>query len=161
MFLLFILATIGAEILPETLSIVGISPNSLIAVNSPFALGMGVSLFLLFNGLRIPHSELINSFAASAFGVYLLTDSPFIRNLLWNSILSYSYQFELTPVSKGAMGLLLYLAMASLFVTIFALCVDSIKRLLVDRLLFKQFDRMPRSLHAFLNSEFGIWQERE
>lgn len=55
--------------------------------NKPFPLLIGISSFLFFKGIKIPQSRLINTVAASTFGVLLIhANSDTMRHWLWQSV---------------------------------------------------------------------------
>lgn len=67
----------------------GFYPNhgtDLYSVHSPLILAMAVSLFCIFRNINIKNSIIINLIASSAFGTYLLSDNPLLRNWIWNDI---------------------------------------------------------------------------
>lgn len=156
-FLLFVLATLMSIEAPDILASVGINRNSLLAVNSPFALIMGSSLFLIFIHLRVSQHAFINKIANSALGVYLLTDSPFIRGVLWGGLLTLANQLLPNAISHSTIELAFYLAIVPFLVTCVSLIIDSIKRALIDAPLIKLVNSVLTRFQPCLDSEFGIW----
>lgn len=45
-------------------------------------LAVSFGLFILFQRVHF-HSRIVNKIASSTFGVYLITDHPYVRDLLW------------------------------------------------------------------------------
>ena len=101
--------------------------------NAIFAFLLGLSLFLLFNSIKIPFNRIINTFAAGAFGVLLIHDhSVTMQRWLWNDFLNIANQYNKPHV------LLLY---AIYICSIFVICslLDQIRIHLIEKKLFKSF----------------------
>lgn len=58
---------------------------------SPLVWLVAVDIFVLFNFIHIPQSKVINCFASSMLGVYLISDNTFIRSLLWGFVNDTQY----------------------------------------------------------------------
>ncbi len=54
--------------------------------NKVFVVIISVLLFLYFKKLEVKHSSIINTTAATTFGIYLIHDHPFLRNIIWNTV---------------------------------------------------------------------------
>jgi hypothetical protein len=73
------------------------------------------------------------------FGVYLIHDNPFVRELLWNKIINNSYYN-----SNGA-TYLIYGIIVSLSIFFICILIDSIKRYVIDRSVNKILAKYTRS----------------
>lgn len=56
--------------------------------NSPFTIIISVLMFLIFKGIKIKNSKLINIISSATFGVYLIHDSDFLRPIIWETIVN-------------------------------------------------------------------------
>lgn len=73
-------------------------------VNKPFALLIGISSFLFFKNLNMPHYKIINSIAACTFGVFLIHDnSDEMRSWLWHDIIDFQSIFQTDTIYAYAM----------------------------------------------------------
>lgn len=90
---------------------------------------VGFGMFLLFNRWKI-HSRIINRTAKSAFAVYLITDYPLTRNLLWK------HWFHLDTLNQQPFPIL---KVYGILIAIYAVCtaIDFVRQglfaLTVDR----------------------------
>lgn len=85
------------------------------------------------------HSKIVNHIASASFGVYLITEQPFIRKQLWFNWVNLSVFYN----DKYA----ILLSVLSIFVvfcvaTVLELVRKSLYRVAVDRLWTKLFDRV-------------------
>lgn len=56
--------------------------------NGPFGMLIGVPLFLVFKNMHIGYIRFINYVSRSMFGVYLIHDNSFLRDILWKKIIN-------------------------------------------------------------------------
>ncbi len=79
-------------------------------INSALMLVTSVYLFLAFKQLRIGHSRLINSIAATTFGIYLMHDNNLFRFFLWREIFPFKdwYSSPLLPLYSIAVVLVVF-----------------------------------------------------
>ena len=96
-------------------------------LNNPFSLMLGVFIFCLFRKINLGVVKTINFISQSMFGVYLIHDNPFVRDLLWHKIINNTYYN-----SNGA-TYLIYGIIVSLSIFFICILIDSIKRYVVDR----------------------------
>lgn len=101
-------------------------------------LAVSFALFGLFRGMHF-HSKIVNHIASASFGVYLITEQPFIRKQLWFNWVNLSVFYN----DKYA----ILLSVLSIFVvfcvaTVLELVRKSLYRVAVDRLWTKLFDRV-------------------
>ena len=62
--------------------------------NSIFAIISAVALFYIFKNLKIKPSKIINTIAKGTLGVYLIHESPFWSDKLWNNLINLDFYFE-------------------------------------------------------------------
>lgn len=62
--------------------------NAFVTLNSPPVLITSLGIFFIFLDLNIPYNKHINAFAGTMFGVYLIHDSPFLKPLIWQTIVN-------------------------------------------------------------------------
>ena len=105
--------------------------------NKPLAVATAITLFLFFKNVRIGYSRVINTIAASAFGVLLIhANSDAMRQWLWKDTLNNAGHFE--------QDICLYAVMSVTVIYITCTIIDIIRIQLFERPIFKAID-------AFLN----------
>lgn len=67
-----------------------------------------VALFVAFKNINIGHRKVINSIAASTFGVYLIHENPVLNDLLWTDWLKVNTYFERAGFIWHALGMVLF-----------------------------------------------------
>lgn len=105
--------------------------------NKLLALAVSICSFLWFKNMRLPQSKLINSVAASTFGVLLIhANSDTMRQWLWKDTLDNVGQYVASLPQ-------LVLSSASSVIAVFVVCVliDKVRILCFERPFFKWYDR--------------------
>ena len=106
--------------------------------NKPLAVATAVALFLFFKNLKIGYSRVINTIAASAFGVLLIhANSDAMRQWLWKDTLNNVGHFE--------QGICLYVVTGVTAIYIACTLIDFLRIHLFEKPVFKVID-------SFLNS---------
>ncbi len=103
--------------------------------NKILAVLLGVSSFLFFKNLRMKNSKIINTIAASTFGVLLIhANSNAMRKWLWQDLLDNVGMYQSKYMVLHAIGSVL---------AIFIICViiDHMRIQLLEKPLFKQWDK--------------------
>jgi len=101
--------------------------------NKPLAVATAVCAFLFFKNLKISYSKVINTIAASAFGVLLIhANSDTMRQWLWRDTLDNAGHYA---------GNIYLHAIVSVLV-VYAVCtiIDMLRIKLIEKPLFKWFD---------------------
>lgn len=97
---------------------------------SLLAVGCAIGLFCVSLNVNNFYSKFINKIAGFTFGVYLIHDNPFIRNLLWNTF------FRNNLYSDSPM-LVLHLVVSVIIVYISCILIDIVyKYFIEEKLLF-------------------------
>lgn len=97
--------------------------------NSPFVIGIAVSIFLLFNNFNIRNNKTINSIASSVLGIYLIHENVYVRTVIWQQILpNVNYYY------KSPMVFIMFAIFKVLAVFILCLIIDKIRIILFDKL---------------------------
>lgn len=102
--------------------------------NKPLAIITAMFAFLFFKNLKIKNSKIINTIAASTFGVLLIhANSAVMRNWLWHDVIDNVGHFE---------GNVYFHAIISVIV-VYATCtfIDFIRIQILEKPFFKLFDR--------------------
>lgn len=103
--------------------------------NALLALTVGVSTFMLFKNVHIPHSRFINAIGATTFGVLLIhANSNLMRQWLWGDVLDCVGHYSATHYY-------IYAPLAVLIV--FAACslIDYVRIKTVEQWIFRLIDR--------------------
>lgn len=105
--------------------------------NTFLAVCIGVSSFLFFKNLKIKQSRVINTIAASTFGVLLIhANSDTMRKWLWQTLLNVKGAFSLsTPL------LVLHATLSVLGVLIVCLIIDQIRIRTVERFVLDKAEK--------------------
>ena len=105
--------------------------------NTFLAVCIGVSSFLFFKNLKIKQSRVINTFAASTFGVLLIhANSDTMRKWLWQTLLNVNGAFSLsTPL------LVLHATLSVLGVFIVCVIIDQIRIRTVERFVLDKAEK--------------------
>lgn len=110
--------------------------------NAPLALLVGVTSFMMFKNLRIPQSRLINTIAASTFGVLLIhANSDAMRQWLWKDTLLVPAHFY--------SDYYILLALASV-TGVFAICtvIDIVRIRLTESWLLDKTEAFISTIHG-------------
>ena len=112
--------------------------------NTFLAVCIGVSSFLLFKNLKIKQSRVINTIAASTFGVLLIhANSDTMRKWLWQTVLNVKGAFSLsTPL------LVLHATLSVLGVFTVCVIIDQIRIRTVERFVL---DKAEKGVHKLLS----------
>lgn len=113
---------------------------------SPIILLVSLSIFDIFNNMKMRHSATINLLAASSFGIYLLHDNELTRSSIWACV----HQLF------GRMPLVLESIISSLFVFIVCACVDRLLVMLVRRMLQRIHVSWPGDVYKRVDSIVNI-----
>ena len=67
---------------------------------SILSIGISTGIFTIFVFSKERHNKFINLFASTVFGIYLIHENPFIKNLIWGKLLDNTpfYNSALLPV---------------------------------------------------------------
>lgn len=112
--------------------------------NTILAVCMGISSFLFFKNLKIKQSRVINTIAASTFGVLLIhANSDTMRKWLWQTVLNVKGAFSLsTPL------LVLHATLSILGVFTVCVIIDQIRIRTVERFIL---DKAEKGVHKLLS----------
>lgn len=88
---------------------------------SPLVYIVAVDIFLLFTYVHISKLKIINYVSSLMFGVYLISDNTFIRNILWGSVNDARYH---------GIGLIEHCLITSIVVFIGCALIDAILRMI-------------------------------
>ncbi len=75
-------------LLGDKVSLIGLYAPYVYELGSPFGMLIAIFTFLLFKNFKIKNSRVINTIAAASFGVYLIHDNEYIRQLLWGKLVN-------------------------------------------------------------------------
>lgn len=92
----------------------------LVDINSIMVLLISVHLFLWFLKLDIKQNKIINTIAKSTFGIYIIHEHAFIKELVWNDI------FEMINITK-LWQLIILAIVSTILIFIICLVIDQIR----------------------------------
>lgn len=99
------------------------------------ALVCSFSLFMLFKNIKIKQSRVINTIAASTFGVLLIhANSDVMRKFLWQDVLHNTSYYNSPFLAVHAI-------LSVLLVYIVCVCIDQIRMHLLERPLFSYIEK--------------------
>lgn len=96
---------------------------------------ISIILFYTFANKKLEYNKWINTVAASTFGVYLIHDNPFMRNMIWKELLN-------VRMLKESPYLIIYLIIATLLVFTIATLIDQVRKNTIEKISFKIFDKI-------------------
>jgi surface polysaccharide O-acyltransferase-like enzyme len=126
--LLFIMmcCTILAQVLSVRFAILLGEKLRFVEKSSPLTIAAAITALMAALSMRPRHSAVINRLASGAFGIYLFTDCPLIRPILWTNIVHTQTQFY----SKA----LPVLMIGSVFCVFFAaLAVEMLRQVIIQK----------------------------
>lgn len=92
-------------------------------------LGLSFGAFIIFSRMQF-HSRVINVVASWTLGVYLITDHPYVRELLWTQWFAFDKYYQ-TRIP------IVYLLSISAFVFIVTLLLEAIRKSLFDLIFIR------------------------
>ena len=108
--------------------------------NKPLAIATAVSFFLFFKNLKLGYSRVINTIAASAFGVLLIhANSEAMRQWLWLETLDNVGHYSIDIFAHVIVGVLLIYAVCTL--------IDLVRIHLLEKPVFKVIDSYLEKKH--------------
>ena len=90
---------------------------------------IAISIFMFFYNIDIKSNYLINNISATVFGIYLLHENNFIRNILWNGIFK-AYEKYKSPL------LIIYIFVSSLIIFIVCSFIDYLRIKIIEPHLY-------------------------
>lgn len=103
--------------------------------NAIFAVLVGISSFMFFKDLQMPHSKIINTLGASTFGVFLIHDnSDAMRSWLWGDMLNNVWWFD-NPTAL----VVAHSAIAVILVYVLCTAIDWLRIKLLEQPFFCRF----------------------
>ena len=132
-YLLFITLTYKQGIILNSADITFNSNRNVWQLNSIFVTIFAISIFLVFKNLPHFHSKIINHLAKATFGIYLIHDNPFMRQLIWFNIF-HMERFATVPFKNFIIQDL----KKSCAIFIICLLIESIRIYLFKTLNFKK-----------------------
>lgn len=102
--------------------------------NTFLAVCMGVSSFLFFKNLKIKQSKVINTIAASTFGVLLIhANSDTMRRWLWQTVLNVKGAFSLSTPLLMLHAIISVLGVFAICVIIDQIRIKTVERYILDK----------------------------
>lgn len=101
--------------------------------NKPLALATAIFAFLYFKNLKLGHIKIINTIAASCFGVLLIHANSFVRPWLWKDLLKVVEHYK--------EGNIIPFAVLSVL-TIYIVCtlIETLRIKFIEKPFFRWFD---------------------
>lgn len=110
-------------------------------------------LFIGFANANIKYVPAINIVSSATFGVYLIHDNDYIRNLLWNTV------FQNTSY-KNSNILIPYTILQIIIVFVVCTMIELLRICLIEKLYIKPLDTLSKWINKALERffEFGIFE---
>ncbi len=99
---------------------------------SIFVIMLSIGIFLFFKGLKIKNSKIINFIAKSSFAVYLFSDHPMYKKIMW-TIDFRTKEYIFKPFYIFGFRIISALILIYLFVIV----IDTLRRELLEKNIFK------------------------
>lgn len=140
--LILTLSTIGLELLNNKISIKFI--NYLYSRNSFMVIMISITLFNIFKHKKEFSNKIINNISSCVFGVYLLSETPFMKNYLWKNIFNNSNYIY-------SSYLIIHMLISVLLTIIVCLTVERIRKvtleLFYNKFISKSVDNVSEKLN--------------
>ena len=123
---------IALDIISVKLNILVGKTEIVFTVFSPVVLVLSASLLSFFVNLKPHYSKIINIFGGCVFGVYLIHENNYLRDIIWN---------QLFDNSKYAESPFLILHMLISVVIVFVACsfIEYVRKYILVKYIFKRF----------------------
>lgn len=125
--LLFILSIL-------VLNLIGWNGNLLNMRNSILIIGLAVSIFIFFANMEMKYNKVINLIAAATFGVYLIHDNLYLREIIWGEL------FNNTGYAASSL-LIIHVFISVILVFVSCTIIELIRQHLFEKPLFKIIDK--------------------
>jgi hypothetical protein len=86
LFIVLIFARFFLGVLNFKFTFLKINAASVYELNSLLILILAVSIFFWFLNLHLEKNMFVNNLASTMFGVYLISDHPIVRSLIWHNL---------------------------------------------------------------------------
>lgn len=96
-------------------------------INSIFVLANSLGLFLLFRNLKEINNYFINKISSTMFGIYLIHENVFMRDIIWNKLIQgFKYQSSYLIIFNAimALGLIMF----------FGIIIDLVRKNTIEKL---------------------------
>ena len=118
---------------------------------SPFILALSVLLLIIFKNLKIKNNKMINKIAATTFGIYLVHDNIFLKEIIWKQIVRGN-EFINSPL------LIINAICGVIGVFIISMLID----IIVEKLIVKNFVKiLSKIYHRIRNTNLYIQVENK
>jgi hypothetical protein len=106
--------------------------------NSPLTIAAAIAALMAALSMPPRYSTIINRMASGAFGIYLFTDNPFIRPILWANIVHTQIQFDSKALPALMIGSVLCVFFAALAVEMLRqVAIQKPVMLLIESTIYK------------------------
>lgn len=103
--------TIVLELLATKIEIFAKVENYVSNINSPFVLVLTILIFTIFKSLKVKNNRIINKIASTTFGIYLIHENVFLRDIIWEQLVNgnkyISSPFLILNAVGGVVGVFL------------------------------------------------------
>jgi len=108
---------------------------------SPLILMMTILIFNIFKNINIKNIKIINTVASTTFGIYLIHENIFLRDIIWKRIIQGpKYQDSPLLIINAIMGVLLVFVICTLIEIIQQNVLQNQLMKLIDKINIKRKD---------------------
>lgn len=133
-FLLIILSVITIDLLSIKIPFLNTHSTYFFNRYSILAIAFSISLFNVFIKMPNQENKLINFISGGVFGVYLIHDNKYLRNILWNDIVK-NKNFVTSNY------LLIHLVITISIVIAICIVIELIRKYVIEKNVFKYLDK--------------------
>ena len=121
--------TVVLELLAAKIEIFSNVENYVSNINSPFVLTLTILIFTIFKNLKVKNNRVINKIASTTFGIYLIHENVFLRDIIWEQLVNGNKYINLPFLILNAVG-----GVAGVF--LLAMVIDFIiEKLIINNLI--------------------------
>lgn len=106
-------------------------------LKSPFILILTILIFTIFKNLNVKNSKIINKIAATSFGIYLIHENVFLRDIIWKQIVQGSKFINSPLLILNAIG-------GVIVVFLISMIID----LVVEKLIIKNLVKIVSTIYS-------------
>ena len=77
------------------------------SLNSPLTVLLGLTIFLLFQNIDIGTNIYINKIASTTFGIYLIHDNMFLKQIIWLKLINANRFYNIKLIFISILGIFL------------------------------------------------------
>lgn len=125
-FLIFILTFVSAHM--RYTSLLSLARDLAFSPWTLFLVMEAIGIFIWLGSKSISYNPVINKIASTTFGIYLISDNNYLRNILWKNILHMNI-----VIYKNPLIIIIYIFVSSVIVFIISSCLEYLRKIIFQK----------------------------